>query len=109
MELDKETKEKIQELQIYEQNFQNLLMQKQAFQIEFSEVENALSEVSKSSDEVFKIIGQIMIKADKEKIEKELKHKKELLQLRLKSIEKQESEFSKQIEELKEEVMKKLK
>ena len=109
MEIDNETKEKIQEMQMYEQNFQNLMVQKQAFQIELSEVENALSEISKSKDDVFKMIGQIMIKADREKIEKELKQKKDLLSLRLKSIEKQESELTKEIEELKEDVMKHLK
>ena len=79
MEIDNETKEKIQEMQMYEQNFQNLMVQKQAFQIEFSETENALSEISKSKDEVFKMIGQIIIKTDKEKVEKELKQKKDLL------------------------------
>jgi prefoldin beta subunit len=108
MEIDKETQEKIQELQIYEQNFQNLLAQKQAFQMEFSEVEHALIEISKSKDDVFKIVGQIMIKANKEKIEKELDQKKNLISLRLKSIEKQESELTKEIEELKADVMKKI-
>ena len=109
MEIDNETKEKIQEMQMYEQNFQNLMVKKQAFQIEFSETENALSEISKSKDEVFKMIWQIIIKTDKEKVEKELKQKKDLLSLRLKSIEKQESELTKEIEELKEDVMKRIK
>ena len=109
MEIDKETQEKIQELQMYEQTFQNLLVQKQAFQIEFSEIENASEEISKSQEDVFKMVGQIMIKTNKDKIEKELNHKKELLTLRLKSIERQESELNNQIEELKSEVMKKIK
>ena len=42
MKIDAETGKKIQELQILEQNLQNLLMQKQAFQIELNEIENAL-------------------------------------------------------------------
>src|SRR3989344_3125528 len=101
MELDKETQEKIKELQICEQNYQTLLIQKQAFQMELNDTENALSEVSKSKDDVFKIIGNIMIKTDKEKTEKELERKKEILTLRLSSIEKQETELSSQIEEIK--------
>jgi prefoldin beta subunit len=109
MELDKETKGKIQELQSYEQNLHGLLMQKQAFQIELSEAENALSEVSQTKDDIFKLVGQIMIKVDKEKIEKELKQKKDILSLRMKSIEKQELEISKDLEDLKKEVMKKIK
>ena len=50
MEFDKETQEKIQELQAFEHTFQNILMQKQAFQIELSETENALKEVEKTID-----------------------------------------------------------
>lgn len=108
MNIDKETQEKIQELQMLEQNFQGLLMQKQAFQMEINEIENALSEVSKSKSDVFKVVGQIMVKTEKEKVEKDLNQKKDLLSLRLNSIDKQESQLSKNLEELKEEVMKKL-
>jgi len=109
MNLDKETQEKIQELQSYEQNFQGLLMQKQAFQMELNETENALSEISTSKGDVFKLIGNIMIKTQKESLEKELKHKKELLSLRLKSIEKQEEQLSKGMEDLRQDVIKKIK
>jgi len=109
MDIDKETQEKIQELQSYEQNYHGLLVQKQAFQIELNETENALSEISKSKGDLFKLIGQIMVKTDKEKLVQELTRKNELLNLRLKSIEKQEEQLTKQVEELREEVLKKLK
>ena len=109
MNIDEETKQKIQEIQILEQNLQNLLMQKQAFQMESNETENALFEIKESKDDVFKLISNIMIKADKSKIQKELEKKSELLSLRLKSIEKQENELSNQLEEIRTEIMKKLK
>jgi prefoldin beta subunit len=109
MEIDQETQEKIQELQSYEHNLQALLMQKQAFQFELNETENARSEVSKSKDDIFKIVGSIMIKANKDNTVKELQHKQELISLRLKSIEKQESGLTKEIEGLRDEVMKKIK
>jgi prefoldin beta subunit len=108
MDLDNETKEKIQELQSYEQNLQNLLMQKQTFQIEVSESENALLEISKSHDDVYKIVGSVMIKVKKDNIIKEINQKMDLLNLRLKSIEKQESELTKDFEELRKEVLKKI-
>lgn len=109
MEIDKETQEKIQELQSYEQNFHNILVQKQAFQIELNETENALSEISKSKDDVFKLIGNIMVKTNKAELENELGRKKDLLSLRLKSIEKQEEELNKNLEDIREEVLKKIK
>jgi len=109
MELDKETQEKIQQLQNYEQTMHGLLMQKQAFQMELSESKNAIEEIKFSKGDVFKLVGNIMIKSDKKKIEEDLKRKKELLELRLKSIEKQEENIEKQAEELKKEIMKKIK
>ena len=109
MDIDKETQQKIQELQVLEQSFQQILMQKQAFQIELSETENAISEVTKAKDDVFKIVGNIMIKTDKKKTEEELKKKQELLSLRLKSIDSEEQSLTKQVEELRAEVMKKIK
>lgn len=108
-ELDKETQEKIQQLQGFEQTLHALLMQKQAFQMELSETENALTEITRSNDDIFKLVGNIMIKSNKENIEQELKKKKDLLTLRLKSIKTQESDISKDVEEIKKEVMKKIK
>jgi len=109
MDIDKETQQKIKQLQIFEQNFQAILMQKQAFQMELTETENALTEIAKSKDDIYKMIGQIMIKTDKNKVESELKRKQELLSLRLKTFEKQESELTKQLEDLRKEIMKKIK
>ena len=54
--------EKIQQMQFMEQNLQSILMQKQAFQMEISETTSALNEVEKSKDDVYKIVGQLMIK-----------------------------------------------
>ena len=58
---------KIQELQILEQTMQNVLIQKQSFQIELAETQGALEELEKTEDEVYKIIGQLMIKTEKAK------------------------------------------
>lgn len=104
MKFNKDTQEKIQELQVLEQNSQALLMQKQAFQLELQETENALKEVEKTKDDVYKITGQIMLKASKEEVEKELKEKSHLLNLRLKSIEKQESSFHERLEKIRHEI-----
>lgn len=97
---------KIQELQMLEQNLQNLILQKQAFQMESSETASALNELKNSGDEVFKIIGQLMIKTDKPKIKEELSNKEKILDLRIKSIEKQEGILIEQRNKIREEVMK---
>ena len=109
MNLDKGTHEKIQELQILEQNLQQTLIQKQAFQLELTETESALSEIEKSNEDVYKIVGNIMIKMSRSDILKELKEKKDILSLRYKSIEKQESPLKEKTEKLREEVVKSMK
>ena len=98
---------KIQELQILEQSLQNLLMQKQAFQMELSETQSAIEEMKNSGDEVFKIVGRIMIKSDKNKILQELENKEKLLTIRMKSFEKQELTLSEKAEKLQKEVLEK--
>ncbi len=107
--INSETQEKIQQLQIFEQNLQNLLLQKQAFQFELNDTENALGEVGKTKEEVYKLIGQVLIKSSKVEVEKELKQKKDILSLRIKAIEKQESQLKEEVEKIREEVMKKVK
>jgi len=97
---------KLQEMQLLEQNIQNMIYQKQIFQMELSETTSALSEVNKSKTDVFKIIGQLMIKKSKEEIKKELKDKEKILKLRIEAIEKQEVPLREKLNTLKEEVFK---
>lgn len=107
--LNEETQQKIQQLQMMEQSFQQLLMQKNAFSMESNETDLIIKEVEKTSGEVSRIIGnQVVIKTTKEAILEDMKNKKKLIDTRMKSIDEQEQEFSKKIEEIREEVMKKI-
>jgi prefoldin beta subunit len=97
---------KIQEMQILEQKLQNSMMQRQSFEMELAETNSALEELKKSGDEVFKIIGQLMIKSEKSKIKEELLNKNKILEIRIKSFEKQEASLGEQLEKLRDEVTK---
>jgi len=107
-EISEKTAKDIQELQLLEQNLQSLMLQKQAFQLEMSETLNALDELDKTKEEVYKIIGSIMLKAKKQELENDLKRKKELLDLRIKNIEKQEEALRGRLLKTRDEVMKEL-
>jgi len=102
-------KEKIIQLQMLEQNLQNIIMQKQNFQAQVSEISNALKEVKETKEKVFKVIGSTMIAVEKNKVEKELDTKKEFLDLKIKSFEKQEKQFKEKFESLQTEVLKNIK
>ena len=107
--LDEETQRQIQELQVLEQNFQQLLMQKNAFSMEANETDLVIKEVEKTEGEVSKIVGgQVVIKTTKESVLEDMKHKKELIDTRMKSIDEQEKEFSEKIQQIREDVMKKI-
>ena len=96
---------KIQEMQILEQSLQNILMQKQAFQMEQSETQSALQEIDKSGEEVFKIIGQLMIKTEKETIKKDLLNKEKIIESQLKILENQEASLSEKLESIRKEIL----
>jgi len=106
MEIDKITKEKIGKLQILEQRLQSFLMQKQTFQSQTLEIENAISELEKDVKEAYRIVGPIMISSSKEDLKKDLNSKKEILNLRIKNLEKQESKIKEEASVLQNEVMK---
>ena len=107
--LSEETKRKIQEIQIYEQTFQQILMEKRAFSLEIEELENAKKEIEKSEGEMFKILaGQYVLKTDKDYLIKEIEHKKEILSLRIKNLEKQEKTYSEKMETLRKEILKEI-
>ncbi len=102
--MDKEIQKKVQELQVFEQHLQSFLAQKQMIQMESSETINALEELKKTKDEVYKIISGIMIKADKDSLLKELEEKKKLSELKINSIEKQEALIEKKASVLRSEI-----
>lgn len=65
--------------------------QKQQFQLQSSALNEAVSELDKTLEKkVFKAVGNILIQSDTDKVKKELKEKKESIDLRIKSLQKQE-------------------
>ena len=105
----KDQEKKIQELQLLEHNLSNLSMQKQSFMSRLMENENALNEINETKKQAYKIVGNIMVAAEKEDLKKELDSEKEILNLRIKSIEKQEGKLKERTQELQKEIMKELK
>ncbi|NQV91571.1 prefoldin subunit beta [Candidatus Woesearchaeota archaeon] len=99
--------QKIQQLQSMQQNLQNIVMQKQQLESQLIELNSALEEIS-TTEQAYKIIGKIMIASSKEKLQKDLQDQKEVAEIRLKSILKQEESFKNSMEDLQQEVVKEL-
>lgn len=97
--------EKINQLSAYEQNLQTLLSQRQNIHSQILEVQSALSEVS-TSPESYKIIGNVMVLSNSDELQKELKEKEDMLNIRLKSIQKKEDSVKQKAQELQKEIFK---
>ena len=108
MEVSKETEQKIGQLQMFEQSLQSFLGQKQQFQMQLVEVESALSELETTSKS-YKIVGNIMVEADKGELKSDLQSRREMLELRIKTIERQESQVREKASKLQSEILKKMK
>jgi prefoldin beta subunit len=106
--MNKETQEKIEQLQNIEQNINSIIAQKQQFQSQDMEIDNALSQID-STNNVFRIIGNIMVASSKEEVKKDLQEKKEVLTLRLKTIDKQEEKLRAKAADIQQDVMKEMK
>ena len=107
-EMSKETEQKIGQLQMYEQSLQTFLGQKQQFQAQMVEAESALNELE-HAETAYKIVGNIMVLSDKKELKADLESKKEMFELRIKSIEKQENQVREKTSKLQSEILKKIK
>jgi prefoldin beta subunit len=87
---------------------QQYAMQKQTIHVQLVEMDNALEELQTTKEQPFKIVGNVMIGCDKETLVKELQEKKETAEIRLKNVEKQESQAKQKMESLHATVMKQI-
>lgn len=75
-----------------QQNLQSILLQKQQVEVESAEVEKALSELTKMGSDgvVYKSAGSLLVKVNKDDLQKELQERKELANTRSTVLAKQE-------------------
>ena len=104
MTVSKDSQEQLQRIQIVEQNIQAVTMQKQQFQTQLFEIEGALKEMQ-TSPVAYKIIGGLMMSVDKETLTCELTSKKELIELRIQTLEKQEKQLKERAKKFQDEIM----
>ncbi|HIP66583.1 MAG TPA: prefoldin subunit beta [Candidatus Nanopusillus sp.] len=111
MELPPEVSQKLEQFEALRQTLYAILMQKQKLKQQYDEIENAINELEKiePNKKVYKMVGNVMIEKDKDSLINELKEKKEVLEIRLQSLEKQEQKLKEKLEKLQDELEKLLK
>jgi prefoldin beta subunit len=91
------------DLQAFQQQMQTVLIQKESLNIQSMEIDKALEELKKATTEdVYKAVGPILIKSTRKDLEKELNEKKETIDLRLKSLQKQDDRIKEKLKDYQE-------
>lgn len=100
LKLSPEAQQVLIELQTFQQQMQTVLIQKESLSIQSMEIDKALEELNKTEhDDVYKAVGPVLIKSTKKELTKELKERKETIELRLKSLKKQENRVKEKLKE----------
>ena len=105
-ELPPQVQNQLAQLQQIQQQAQALAQQKNQLEVMLKESDMAIDELEKLDEnaDVFKNIGNMLIKADKNKTFEELKEKKETLGLRLQTLTRQEERIHKRFTQLQEQL-----
>ncbi|RLE78359.1 MAG: prefoldin subunit beta [Thermoprotei archaeon] len=100
----------LQRLQQLRDQLQAILIRKQQWQVRLNELEGAIRELEKASDEtpVFKIVGPIMVSSTKQDLLSELKEKKEIAEASIMTLDKQEKLLRKQLGDLEKKIAEEL-
>ncbi|WP_461461460.1 prefoldin subunit beta [Methanobrevibacter sp.] len=102
MDIPQNVQEQLNQFQNLQQQAQAVAVQKQNLDIQINETERAIAELEKtdSDSEVFKSAGNLLIKVNRDDIFEETKENLETLQLRQKTMERQEERVMKKLEEM---------
>jgi prefoldin beta subunit len=100
--LPPQVQQRLLRLQQLQQTLQGVLTQKQQLELELTEVEQALDELEKLTDNatIYKSIGSLLVKSKKGKVTTDLNERKELLDMRINVLGKQEERLRSQVKEL---------
>lgn len=110
-QLPPQIQEDLVRLQQLQQTLQVVVTQKQQLELEMSETEKALSELEKITDSVpvYKSVGSILLKADRQGLLSDLKERKELINTRVTVLGKQEGRTRERLKELQDRLQQRLK
>ncbi len=81
------------EYESLEKQLEVILLQKNQIKIQLNETNNALDELKHAKGEVYRSVGSLMIKTTKDDAEKDLKDKKELMEVKQKTLAKEEEKL----------------
>jgi prefoldin beta subunit len=105
-ELPPQVQNQLAQIQQLQQQMQAVMTQKTQIEGLIRETDAALRELDKASEDavIYKSVGELLFKADKAKLSEELKERKDMMDLRLKTMTKQEERIQSRFNQLQEQL-----
>ena len=102
--LPPQIQQRLLRLQQLQQTLQGVMAQKQQLEMQLTEVEQASGQLEKLDETavVYKSIGALLVKSEKDKVSTELTERKELVKMRVDVLAKQEERLRTQVKDLQE-------
>jgi prefoldin beta subunit len=110
-EISPKLQNQIAQFQQLQQQLQTVLSQKMQMEAQLRETENTLEELVNVTDDapIYKNVGSLLIKAnDKESVVKEIEENKETLEIRVKTLNRQEKQMRERYQSLQDQLQKAL-
>jgi prefoldin beta subunit len=103
-----ELQQLLMQAQALQQQLQGIMAQKEAMNVQMLELSKAMKELDglAKGEEVYKIAGPVLIKEKGAKAKKDLEEKKELISMRVKSLEKTETQLKDDMNDLRDKLTK---
>lgn len=100
--LPPKVQERLLRLQQLQQTLQSILVQKQNVELELTEIEQSTNELQKLAEDatIYKAVGSLLVKSEKAKVTSDLNDRKELLNVRVNVLGKQEERLRGQLKDL---------
>jgi prefoldin beta subunit len=105
-ELPPQIQNQLAQLQQLQQQAQAVMAQKTQIEGLIRETDAALKELEKSTDDaiIYKIVGELLFRAEKPKLTEDLKERKDMMDIRLKTMAKQEERIQGRFTQLQEQL-----
>ena len=102
--LPPQIQQRLLRLQQLQQSLQGVTSQKQQLEMQLTEVEHTSTELEKLDETavIYKSIGALLVKSEKDKVTSDLTERKELLKMRVEVLAKQDERLRTQVKDLQE-------
>jgi len=108
--LPPQVQQRLLRLQQLQQSLQGVMGQKQQLEMQLTEVEHTVSELAKLDETavIYKSIGALLVKSEKDKVTTELTERKDLVKMRVEVLTKQDERLRTQVKDLQEKLQRDL-